>query len=321
MSKTYHKIIMGHNGALGDFCCIFPALAAVREHFFSCPVRWAGAGGRTLWLDPLKITPALPEEQRAIRRLYTSATWPEALDGALVLFFVLDKNPFPEHWPDLWVIRGVDTSWKSPRVLAREQLQARGVAWPVDWRHQWSVFYQQAYGAGKLRETMREVLLFPGAGHQAKQWPLVKFFELAEWLEKQRLKPVLVLGPAEQERGMRPEMHGALEIRRFQTPEELTDALVNARAVCGNDCGPMHLASLVRTPGLVLFGPTSRRQWAPSGLGTLAQDLPCRPCTRTTRSLSCDTPRCITELPVPAVIQALERVLGGDQVQELWKPE
>ena len=274
MSKAYHKIIVGHNGALGDFCCIFPALAALREHFAPSSVRWAGTGERGLWLHPLEIAPALPEEQRAIRRLYAASSWPEELDGTLVIFFVLDKDPFPEHWPDLWIIRGVDASGKSPRILAREQLQDRGVSWPADWQQQWGTYFRRTYGGGKSPETKTDVLLFPGAGHQSKQWPLVKFFELAQWIEKQGLRPVLVLGPAEQERDMRPEDHGSLEVRRFQTLDALMRALVNARAVCGNDCGPMHLASLVQTPGLVLFGPTSRRQWGPPGLATLALDLP-----------------------------------------------
>ncbi len=321
MSETYHKIIVMHNGALGDFCCIFPALAALRRHFSTLPIRWAGSGGRKLWLDPLEITPATSEEQRAIRRLYAAEDWPQELQGALVPFFVLDKNPFSRGWPALWMIRGVDDSESSPRELAREQLLARNVPWPTDWQDHWADYFRRIYGTANPGQERNEVLLFPGAGHPAKQWPLVKYIELAAWLTAERLRPVFVLGPAEQERGLQPESLGACEVRRLQSMEELMAALANARAVCGNDCGPMHLAGLVRTPGLVLFGPTSRRQWAPPGLSTLACDLSCRPCSRTTRSFDCDNPVCLTELPVAAVTSALKEVLvSGEVRQHLWKP-
>jgi len=89
----------------------------------------------------------------------------------------------------------------------------------------------------------------------------------------------------------------------------LQEALVRARLVVGNDCGPMHLAGMLGLPGLVLFGPTSARQWGPVGLDTLSLDIPCRPCTQTTADLDCDNPVCLLELGLEAVRDALARVI------------
>lgn len=150
-------------------------------------------------------------------------------------------------------------------------------------------------------------LLFPGAGHPAKAWPLVQYLELAQRLPELGLAPVFVLGPAEIERGMDaggyPRVHpGSLAA--------LTGLLNRAALVVGNDSGPLHLSGMLGRPSVGLFGPSSRRQWGPPGVAALARDLPCRPCTRTTAGLDCPEPVCLAELDVETVLAAVRRVLA-----------
>jgi ADP-heptose:LPS heptosyltransferase len=52
--------------------------------------------------------------------------------------------------------------------------------------------------------------------------------------------------------------------------------LKTARAVVGADCGPMHLAGLLGTPGVALFGPTSARQWELTACASSARPCPAR---------------------------------------------
>ena len=113
-------------------------------------------------------------------------------------------------------------------------------------------------------------------------------------------------GPVEREQGI--EVQG-FDVLRPDDLFVLQEALVRARLAVGNDCGPMHLAGMLGLPGLVLFGPTSARQWGPFGLRTLSRDILCRPCTQTTADLDCGNPVCLLELDQEAVQAALAQVI------------
>jgi ADP-heptose:LPS heptosyltransferase len=52
-----------------------------------------------------------------------------------------------------------------------------------------------------------------------------------------------------------------------ETPRELAALLASAGGVLGNDSGPSHLAALLGTPVVVLFGPSDARVWRPVGAG------------------------------------------------------
>lgn len=148
-------------------------------------------------------------------------------------------------------------------------------------------------------------LLFPGAGHPAKQWPLVQFFELARWLEDLDVKTRFVIGPVEAERGM--------PISRYpvEYPSSLgalQDLLNSADMVVGNDSGPMHLAGMLGVSRLVLFGPASEIQWGPVGLCPVWADEPCRPCTRDGR-IACLEARCMRALSQDRVRRELAAVM------------
>ena len=44
----------------------------------------------------------------------------------------------------------------------------------------------------------------------------------------------------------------------------------------------MHLAGLLGVPGVSIFGPTSSRQWGPTGMHVVQAGLPCAPCAQVT---------------------------------------
>jgi heptosyltransferase-2 len=126
--------------------------------------------------------------------------------------------------------------------------------------------------------------LLPGAAWGAsKQWPPDLFGRLAGRLAAGGARPVVVIGPGEEE------LAGAIsEAAGFEVPSlgpELDVAglfgvlsLLEA-AVC-NDSGPMHLAALTGAPVVALFGPTDPRRTAPIGEGhrLLYLALECSPC-------------------------------------------
>lgn len=313
ISEKLETIIAMHAGALGDFLLVWPSLLALADLAQSrkAELVWAGRDSYRVWTDPLGCAPCPAKIRQGLDELYSAQTLPQKLgdlEKALVVWFGLTRPPFAVDHPHLWFVPGIcEQGFLSPRLAAKRHLQALGIAWPADWLKR----FGRMFGRWSPDQCGGGVLLFAGAGHRAKQWPVVQYVELALWLQEQGLAPRFVYGPAELERGLDKEI-ADLSGNRFaasapQDFTELSGLLLRARAVAGNDCGPMHLAGLLGVLGVVLFGPTSRRQWKPLGLESVTTDIPCRPCTRTTAAIPCPEPRCILEIQQQAVRDALGR--------------
>ena len=300
---TPDKIVVVHNGALGDFLLVWPGLLTLRRAFPAVPLLWAGRSSRLCWLRDLDCVAADPRTAAAIGALYSTETWPDALGtDTLVVWFGLQRCPAAVRHANLWFIPLVEPSGRPARLVALNALEAYGVPRATDWLETW----QRLFGRWSAESADRDTtLLFPGAGHPAKQWPLPKFLELAERLAQRGLKPAFVLGPVEMERGLRELLPPEARVIAPADESALSATLLRAGRVMGNDCGPMHLAGHLRVPGLVLFGPTSARQWRPVSLRSLALALPCRPCTLATAALNCDRPLCLELLDVERVDCAL----------------
>jgi heptosyltransferase-1 len=84
---------------------------------------------------------------------------------------------------------------------------------------------------------------------------------------------------------------------------ELAYVYKNATVVVSTDSGPMHLAAVLETPVVALFGPTAPWRTGPYGKAhkVLRVDRDCSPCFEK----SCDTVECMTSLQVEDVFQAV----------------
>jgi len=178
-----------------------------------------------------------------------------ALCGAADAAFLPTRPPegFAGHLLDLWgdllaegglATAAAGTPWKVPAAwceAAGSELRKIGAA------------------ADRPR-----VLIHPGAGGEAKCWPLENFLRLAGLLAG----VVFVVGPVEADRWPA----GRIERLRAAGPllvcpklELLAGAAAGAAAFVGNDSGVAHLAAAVGTPTVVLFGPTDPAHFAPVG--------------------------------------------------------
>ena len=293
------KVILIHHGALGDFLCIWPQALAISRGNPTARLVFAGPGDRMRWLAPLGFEPCPPGLSRALERSLGAKTWPEELAGWRMLRFVIDRAPDMPPGPECSVLRALPG--QGPPVHVRrayaQSLEALGVATPDGWLEE----FRRLFAGG--RSPGDTVLLFPGAGHPLKGWPLVQFFQLADILTRRGFEPLFVLGPVELERGVIP---SGRPMATPHTLEELERLLLTARAVVGGDTGPMHLAGMLGVPGVSLFGPTSFAQWGPVGLQELSLGLSCSPCTATCRGLECPRPRCLEEVTPETVLEKLE---------------
>jgi ADP-heptose:LPS heptosyltransferase len=116
-------------------------------------------------------------------------------------------------------------------------------------------------------EAVGATLIHPGAASEARRWPVERFAAVAQ-AEREDGRPVVVTGgPDEVERAEEvARLARADGIRVYAGRTSLLDlaALVAAagRVVCG-DTGVGHLATALRTPSVLLFGPTSPAMWGP----------------------------------------------------------
>jgi hypothetical protein len=294
------KIVLEHAGALGDFLLAWPALAALAQHFADRPVHMAVRPAHAHWLAPL-ATPCLPDLRRALDARFAGDRWPEALDRVLVVRPGLAKRPDLPESPNFWVLQGIEEGGcRSPRQLYGEALAARGI--PLLDKPE--VLFRMFFG-GHAPDG-RTVLLFPGAGHQDKAWPLDRMERLAEHLGQRGLRPFFVLGPAEMERGTVPAVGDSV---RLENLEKLSRFLAPG-SIRGRP-GLRSVASgrLARGPGACALRPHRVPAMGAEGMSVLTAGLACAPCTvMTSGEFAPDCPRplpCLAGITVEAVMERL----------------
>jgi ADP-heptose:LPS heptosyltransferase len=112
-------------------------------------------------------------------------------------------------------------------------------------------------------DSSHPVVIFPGSGNPAKNWPAEKFAALASTLSK-RASVAVILGPAESSLKSIFRDRGVAALKDLDLPTVAAIARL-AAAFVGNDSGVSHLAAAVGTAGLAIFGPTDPARWRPLG--------------------------------------------------------
>lgn len=95
------------------------------------------------------------------------------------------------------------------------------------------------------------------------------------------------------------------------TLKELAALIQKAKLFIGVDSVPMHIASAMQTPTVVLFGPSSENAWSPwmNQAEIITSKHTCRPCGQD----GCGNSKvsdCLMEIQSQAVITAIENLLG-----------
>jgi hypothetical protein len=121
---------------------------------------------------------------------------------------------------------------------------------------------------GTPDSTVRPIVLHPGSGSPAKNWPIDRFVSLAAALAG--TGPIAwVVGPVEEESGVAARIAAAAIpgaiLWRGLPLADLASRLSGARMFVGNDSGVAHLAAAVGCPTVVLFGVSDPAVWAPRG--------------------------------------------------------
>jgi heptosyltransferase I len=157
----------------------------------------------------------------------------------------------------------------------------------------------------------RVVAVHPMALWPTKLWKSELFSELADRLTKELGLGVIFTGGEQDQTSVE-------EITARVSPSpvdfcgslnllELAALFNRCSLVISTDTGPMHLAAAMGTPVVALFGPTAPARTGPYGPGhvVLRTGVPCSPCFKK----KCADPRCMSEISVDLVLQAVEQLL------------
>jgi heptosyltransferase I len=110
--------------------------------------------------------------------------------------------------------------------------------------------------------------LFPGAGHPSRRWPLEQFASLADFLiRNDQVKVLVFLGPEERAfvKEIRQQFPPSLVILDQLTIPQLAAAQARLAVFVSNDTGPMHIASAVGTPIVLLLDKRAPESYLPQG--------------------------------------------------------
>ncbi len=277
------RLAVIHTGGLGDFLQTFPVLAGARRRWTNLRVTIVG---REEWM-PLALAANLADEAFSadgcgLHRLFADAAVaddvPLPLRAADTILSFLPHPTLASHLRALTAAQVIEArSFPSPGEAAipaaqfvydqaapalglpavtavpRVQLTRR----PPEATHGMvSLPWRDGHDTG--------VILAPGSGSRAKNWPLERFLELADRLAAAGRPTMWLLGPAELER----REFARVPRERAMVNEPIVTvaaALSRASACVSNDSGVVHLSAALGRPTTVLFGPSDARVWAPRG--------------------------------------------------------
>ena len=135
--------------------------------------------------------------------------------------------------------------------------------------------------------TSSLIALQPGASCPSKRWPAIRFAEVAKKLRKIYPLDFVIIG-SQKEASLLEELNQLLGreaiIAQGLELGNLAAVLKRCSLFISNDTGPVHIASAVKTPSLVIFGRKqpglSPHRWRPWGSGHIIfhKDVGCKDC-------------------------------------------
>jgi lipopolysaccharide heptosyltransferase II len=161
-----------------------------------------------------------------------------------------------------------------------------------------------------------------GAGRLVKQWPAERLAAVAGRLVRD-VNAIIVLTGAQEDRAAAdvliaglPPAAGVIDLVGALDLVTLAAVLAKLSLLITPDTGPMHIAAIVETPVVAIFGPATPERWGPLSrqCRIVRVDLPCSPCNRVRRPPErCvgHTPDCLASIEVDDVFGAALSLLKG----------
>jgi heptosyltransferase-1 len=198
----------------------------------------------------------------------------------------------------------VEQNLSLAEAVAREPLSMPKVVFPHD-----EAAEKQCQE--RLKGVDDFVLLNPGAGWGAKQWPAERYGEVARRLAEDGVKSLINFGPGE-EPLMQAVESASKDVAKgvASSLTELVALTRRARLFIGGDTGPMHLAAALGIPVVAIFGPTNPARNGPFGTRSIVLRSPISP---TTHSRRAQPDPGLLEISVDEVVAAARKLLRSNR--------
>jgi len=282
------KIVVIHQGALGDFLLTLPFLEGLHRSYPLIRIDlWTRTENMALLADKTYFGKDHPPDDSELVPFFHDELWSEAriplfFQGAMAILIFgqagsqllacrLSKRlPYPVQW-----IQSFPGSGLNQHVHHFLLEQGRRLGWSVEEclpelkPSQAEISFVQDYLQQKnLVSAGKPVLVHPGSGGVRKIWPLKKWWGLVRFLRSNDRRPLfMTLGPADERlKGFAKEVKscGVRVLEGISLPR-LVAFLSECGLFIGSDSGVSHLAALIGIPTVVIFGLTDPGIWAPRG--------------------------------------------------------
>lgn len=233
----------------------------------------------------------------------------------------------------------------------RRSFRSRGRAGPLPWRYHGDEYARlitgrdgpdtARYELPRITRSLpqasfertpadRVIVLAPGGARNLlrddalRRWPVEYYAQVARRLLDQGCRVVLVGAPHDAPYRASFGDMPVIDLIGKTSLAQLAASIRAADAIITNDSGALHLAKLVRTPAIGLFGPTSPLERvsqpeshshgdSPPAVTVLwgGAHLSCRPCYDGVHYFACARNECLRSISPEVVIRALESALGA----------
>lgn len=150
-----------------------------------------------------------------------------------------------------------------------------------------------------------------------RRWGVEKFSKLADRIIKEfGAAIVLIWGPGEQElvKGIKSLMEENVLIAPQTSIREMAALCKRCDLVICSEGGPLHIASSQGTRTISIFGPVDEKVYGPYPPGgdnvTITSSTECRPCYNRFKLPECDTRKCIEDIRVDTILDAVSLQLN-----------
>jgi len=314
------KLLIIHQGALGDIVSIFPAIVRLKEKFCRIDAIFKKSIGELASFLKL-IERFYPVEAAFFSSVFSGKPDHRTLD----IFRSYDEIILFSFSQELESIVSGMVNRKLYRVHPRpdasleihilnhvlDRLAENGLIYDSAWPE--NDYFMRLLEQKEVKPSYNNlnILIHPGSGSARKNWNSFNFIKLFKEIRSLGMNPEIILGPAEQNlsgifvRSLPAEskVHMLLDLCDLVTILSLSGGFI------GNDSGISHLAAFTGMPTVVIFGPSNPKRWKPFGrsVEVLRSETDCSPCFETGKS-DCKEMKCLERITPEMVINAFLKI-------------
>lgn len=164
------------------------------------------------------------------------------------------------------------------------------------------------------------IFMFPGTSYNGrhKRWMPEHYGKLIDLIyEKWRLCTVIGCGPGEESIAEAVQAESTLSpvILKQITIKQLCAVIKEALLFVGGDTGPLHMASLLNTPAVTIFGPSDKVLYEPARFTPfkiVSSEIDCSPC----RTRKCSKLECLYTVSPEMVLKAVSGIFAETGIEK-----